>query len=119
MKKVNINKSELLSIVETNRKKHINEYNENIEEYKSAASRLANEHVSLALSGDLAKIAKIKAMPAPPVSHEKDYDKAIQMLELSVDFNIELDKEDFERLVLDEWTWKTSFIASGALYKAI
>lgn len=119
MRDVKMNKSELLKIVLENKEKHIKEYLESVEDYKKGAVKLANEHVELAATGDLAKIAKIKSMPGAPTSYEKEYDRAIRMLELSVEDIIEIEEHVFNQLVLDEWTWKQNFVASASLYKTL
>lgn len=119
MRSVKINKKDLLKIVRENREKHIKEYEESVIDYKTAAVKVAAEHVELAATGELSKIAKIKAMPTAPVSYEKEYDRAIRMLELSVEKEIEVEDDVFNQLVLDEWHWKNQFIASASLYKSL
>jgi len=119
MRSVKINKVELLDIVRKNQKKHIKDFEESVKDYKKAAIKVAKEHVELAKTGELDQIAKIKAMPQRPTSYEDSYNRAIRMLELSVDDVIELEEDIFNQLVLDEWTWKHQFVASGALYKSI
>jgi len=119
MRSVKLSKKELLKIVIENKAKHVAAYNESVEDYKTAAVKLAAEHVELAKTGELSKIAKIRAMPGAPVSYEKEYDRAIRMLELSVEKEIEIEEDVFNQLVLDEWVWKNQFIASASLYKSI
>ena len=119
MRSVKINKDELLKIVRENQKKHIKDFEESVKDYKKAAVKVAKEHVDLAKTGDLDQIAKIRAMPARPVSYEDNYNRAIRMLELSVEDIIELEDDIFNQLVLDEWHWKHQFVASGALYKSL
>jgi hypothetical protein len=119
MRSVKVEKSELLDIVRKNQKKHVKEYEESVSDYKKAAVKVAKEHTKLADSGDLEKIARIKAMPSRPVSYEKDYDRAIRMLELSVEDTIDLESDVFNQLVLDEWSWKQMFTASASLYKTL
>lgn len=119
MKSVKLNRKDLLKIVIENRAKHISAYNESVEDYKVAAVKVAAEHVELAATGELSKIAKIRAMPAAPVSYEKEYDRAIRMLELSVEKEIEVEEDIFNQLVLDEWAWKHQFVASASLYKTL
>lgn len=119
MRSVKVEKSELMSILQENKKKHIKEYDEAVKDYKKAALKVAKEHVDLAKSGDLDQIAKIKAMPQRPFSYEDSYNRAIRMMELSVDNVIELEEQIFNQLVLDEWSWKNAFVATGALYKSI
>ena len=119
MRSVKVNKAELLKILQDNKKKHIKEFDESVKDYKKAALKVAKEHVELAKSGDLDQIAKIRAMPGRPTSYEDSYNRAIRMMELSVDDVIELEEQIFNQLVLDEWMWKQAFVASGALYKGI
>lgn len=119
MRSVKINKTELLKIVVENQAKHVKEFDEAVEDYKKAAVKVAEEHVELAKSGDLEKIARIKAMPQKPSSYKKEYDRAIRMLELSVEDIIELESDVFNQLVLDEWAWKNMFVASNSLYKTL
>ena len=119
MHSVKVNRLELLGIVRQNREKHITEYNESVVDYKAAAIKVAAEHVALANTGELSKIAKIKAMPSAPTSYEKEYDRAIRMLELSVEEVIEVEQDVFNQLVLDEWAWKNAFTARASLYKSM
>lgn len=119
MRSVKVNKAELMKILQDNKKKHVKEYEESVKDYKKAALKVAKEHVELAKSGDLDKIAKIKAMPSRPNSYEDSYNRAIRMMELSVDDVIELEEQIFNQLVLDEWSWKNAFVATSAMYKAI
>lgn len=119
MRSVKINKEELLKIIRENKEKHIRDFNEAVVDYKTAAIKLAKEHIALAETGDLNKIAKIKAMPSQPTSYEDSYNRAIRMLELSVEEVIELEDTIFNQLVLDEWTWKNQFTVSASLYKSM
>ena len=41
------------------------------------------------------------------------------MLELSVDDVITLSETEFDQLVMDEWNWKQSFVATSSFYKSI
>lgn len=119
MHSVKVNRIELLGIVRQNCEKHITEYNESVEDYKKAAINVAQKNLELAQSGDLDQIAKIKGMPQKPVSYEKEYNRAIRMLELSVEEVIDVEQDVFNQLVLDEWAWKNAFVASSALYKTM
>lgn len=119
MRTVKLNKTELLDIVRANKEKHIKEYLEAVADYKIAAVKLAKANLKLANTADLEKISEMKAVPSAPISYEDSYSRAIRMLELSVEDVIELEETIFNQLVLDEWTWKRSFVASGALYKTL
>lgn len=119
MRSVKINKEELLSIVRANKDKHVRQYEEAVVDFRTAVIKITTENSKLAKTGDLDKISKIKSIPAKPVSYEDNYNRAIRMLELSVDHTIELEQDIFNQLVLDEWVWKNQFVASASLYKSL
>lgn len=119
MRSVKMNKTELLAIVRENKTKHIAEYEEAVTDYKALAINISKENLKLANTGDLDKLKEIKAMPVPPVSYENDYNRAVRMLELSVEKFIDLEDDVFNQLVLDEWRWKQVFSLSNSTYKTM
>jgi len=118
MRSVNINKEELLSIVRANKQKHIEDFKESVTDYKKATLQIAKDNLALVKTGKIEEIAKVRSMPPTPVSFENDYDRAIRMLELSVDEVIDLEVNIFNQLVLDEWTWKHAFVSNSTIYKS-
>ena len=119
MHAVKINRIELLNIVRENKAKHVSDFNESVEDYKKAVLKIATDNLTLANSADLEQIARIRVVPQKPVSYEQNYNRAERMLELSVEEVIEVEEDVFNQLVLDEWAWKNSFVASASLYKSI
>lgn len=117
MRTVKLDKKELLDIVKENLKQHIAIFNEAVEDYKILVLKISKENLKLAKTGDLEVFKKIELLPTAPISYAKDYERAIRMLELSVDDVIELTEDVFNQLVLDEWGWKNQFTASALLYK--
>ena len=116
---VKVNRTELLDIVRKNKEKHIKEFNEAVEDFKKAVVKIAEENLKLVQTGNLDEIAKVKVNPSKPASYESSYTRAIRMLELSVDENIELDSHTFDQLVLDNWEWKQVFSSSNSTYKVL
>jgi len=109
MKTVRVNKTDLLEVLRENRKKHKEQYKESIKSFRVKAADLLNKELQKIIAGkkfetyfDLQK----------PISHEKDYDLVIKMIEMSVDDILELEQTEFNQLVNDEWTWKSSFKVS-------
>ena len=119
MNSIKMERIKLLEIVRENKEKHIAEYAESVEDYKAAVLKIAKKNLSLAKTGELPQIAQMQKAPMTPVSYEDNYTKAIRMLELSVEEVIDIEEHIFNQLVLDEWGWKQSFVAAGALYKSI
>lgn len=119
MRRVKLNRDELLKIVRENQIKHVSDYTEAVNDYKLLVLKIANENLDLARTGDLDKIKESKNLPNAPHSYEADYTRAIRMLELSVEDVIELDDTIFNQLVLDEWHWKLAFTVSNSTYKTM
>jgi hypothetical protein len=119
MKSVRLNKKELLQIVVENRSKHIVAYEESVVDYRSAALKIAKENLELVSTGELDKIARVRMVPTAPISHEKEYNRAIRMLELSIENEIEVEQDVFNQLVLDEWHWKHTFVTTSQMYKTL
>lgn len=117
MNSVKINRAELLLIVLTNKEKHVREFDEAVADYKNAVVKIAEENLALAKTGNLDEISRMKTVPSRPNSYETSYTRAIRMLQLSVDSEIELTTHDFDQLVLDEWQWKASFSTAKSTYK--
>ena len=119
MRNVKLNKTELLDIVRKNKEKHVADYKESVQDYCDAALKIAQANLKLAKTGEMSKISDMQDMPHEPSSYEASYSRAIRMLELSVEEIIELDETTFNQLVLDEWSWKSSFTQTSTLYKSI
>lgn len=123
MDKVTVSRDELLSVLQQNREQHLKEYQEAVEGHKiEAAERL--EEVKAKIAEQEQALAAGKVIGAVghwvnlkvPESHERDYNRAIKMVEMSVHSQIELDEERFTELVMDEWGWKSNFTASNENY---
>lgn len=119
MNSIKMDRLVLLGHVRDNLKKHQADYIESVEDYKAAVLKMSTANLKLAKSGDLEQFKEIKSVPQPPRSYEKEYTRAMRMLELSVDSIIEVEEDIFNQLVLDEWAWKNSFIGSSVLYKSL
>lgn len=103
----------LIEKLKANRKKHLADYEAAKVEYRkeliallekklkaAKRSRKVNHHIKLAI----------------PVQYSKEYDKAISMLELTSDEQVELDPILYSQLVLDDWEWKDDFLSNTASY---
>lgn len=119
MNAIKMDRLQLLVIVKENLEKHLKEYAESVEDYKAGVLKITTANMKLAKTGDTEKFAQIKSIPQAPRSYEKEYNRAIRMLELSVEEIIEIEEDIFNQLVLDEWAWKHSFVTAGALYKSL
>jgi hypothetical protein len=124
VREVTIKRTELLKRVQDNRIKHIAEYQAAVAGYKTAAIDAINKatqrlqrQVEELEEGETIHIGSIAFNLAVPQDHQKDYDQAIAMLEMSVDDEITIRGDDFAHYAMDDWAWKTEFLNVSNHYK--
>lgn len=113
---VNVNRLELLKALKTGMELHNKQYAEAVTDYKLAVKvfmRGALERVEADNFKDL--VLQLQK----PVNKESEYLDVIEMLEVSVDDTIQLDKESYKAFYKNEWSWSQGFAASAALYKTM
>lgn len=117
MRQVVVERLSLLEKVRKNRAKHEQEYNEARDDYKALVIKICQDNIA-ALTDIGVSDKKIKNIPERPVHYLNEYDRSIQMLVMSVEENITLSSQEFDQLVMDNWAWKNSFLATNSSYKA-
>lgn len=113
MDNVTVDRLELIAKLQENLKVHTQDYKDAhsawleqaIEHHKAQVASLEEDGVLLQ-----------EGLPRAPENHEKDYNVALQMLEMSVEENVTLENHQFRELVMDEWHWKGNFAASVTRY---
>lgn len=122
MKEVKIHKKDLLKKIKENRRKHIEEYNAAVEGYKEEALKEVKEglkrlerQIKNLEKGEMLHLASIHFNLPVPENHEKEYDQAIEMLNMSVDDVLTLTYNEFAQYVLDRWEWieRAKFVNSS------
>ena len=106
---IKVSKDTLLEKLKENRIKHITDYNEAykifVENYIERLDYLA-EKVSEGMSPEM----HIKMIV--PKSYEDDYTQIIDMLEMSIENEVEITAEEFQAYVKNKWNWtQTAFDA--------
>lgn len=121
-----INRMKLLEIVRENLAKHLSDYAESVQDHLKAMVKIAEHNKKVALKNlkqckaeKIDDLQSFKGALPKPSSYEKEYNRAIRMLELSVEENITVEEDVFNQLVLDEWGWKNNFVGTMALYKSV
>lgn len=115
MDSVVVNKAELLSKVEENRKTHRTIFEEALEGYRTQILDVLEKHIDRIRTNKPERVSI--AIPFPE-DHTSDYDTVIAMLKMSVDDTIELSQYDFSSYVLDKWAWKQQFLTNNSYYSA-
>lgn len=113
MESVTVNKSDLLEALNTNRDAHRAIFEEALAGYKTEAERLLEGHLAAVRSG---KVRTVLVNLPMPEDHTRDYDRAIKMIEMSVDTEITIDETSFSQYVMDDWRWKRQFLTSNSTY---
>lgn len=113
MNAITVDKAALIQTLKDNRASHATIAAEAKSGYQTAVIAELEDMLAVAKAG-----AKIKRCvnAIEPMDQTKDYDRAIAMLELSLDTRITLEEQDFQTYVLDEWHWKSRFTASNSSY---
>lgn len=113
--KVTVKREALLDAIKKNRQKHKAEFLEATTGYRSAVLLAATVLVADCEVGKEPDLKPLRTMEEPR-SHLPAYDRAIAMLEMSVDDLMEISEERFREYVLDEWDWTDRFKAVSSSY---
>jgi hypothetical protein len=98
-----------------NRASHELVYKEAVEGYQKKAIEF--------LKNKLEEIQKtptvnIYASLHVPSNHLKEYDRAILMVDQSLDLVVELSEEDYSKYIQDNWSWTREFYDSNSSYSS-
>lgn len=116
MKALRFDKMFVSARLKENRETHEKIYKEAVEGYQKKAIELVTE-----------KLEKLKTNPVEstyihltiPSNHLKEYDRAILMVDQSLDIEVELSEEDYSKYIQDNWTWTRDFYTSNSSYSGI
>lgn len=110
---VNVNRQKLLECLRTNRDNHVREYNQAVDCYQEAMVDALKKKLKEVRSG---KVKELSINLPRPKSFESNYTDVIEMLEMSVDENINLDSSAFKAYIRDEWNWSQGFKSIAGSY---
>ena len=113
MDTVKVKKDQLLDILRSNREKHHEIVIKAQCVYRAKVIQELDKMLDDAKNGHTL-VTQVK-LPVP-VDMTRDYDDAIEMLEMHQEDTIELDSHEFKQYVKDEWQWKQHFTTSNAGY---
>src|SRR3954470_13568407 len=97
MQSVEVKKESLLTLLRTNREKHIAEYKEAVVDYRKAcrallekaSKKIRDDQAPVITAGNF-RVKDLSVHLSAPTHHRREYDLAIRMLEMSVDDTIKL-----------------------------
>jgi hypothetical protein len=102
-----------LEKLKENRNKHKADYDEAVANYRVAAKEALRAVVKKIDKGEDFNLSFQLPEPREFLS---EYDRAIGMLEMSVDELVELEEHEFDQLVNDSWPWAHQFAAATSFY---
>ena len=114
MKAIKVSKDSLLSALRANREKHAAEAKEAHEGYVIQVKAGLRKALREIKTGKITTSLGLHA----PIDNTADYDRAIQMMEMSVDDTIELTEQEFRQYVQDEWSWRAAAALLNSTYAA-
>ena len=115
MQKIKVNKNQLIEILKKNKEEHASIYSVAYEKYRQRIISSLKEHIQAAENSKNKKI-KFRFNLTEPQNYIDEYNRAIQMLEMSVDEVVELTEQEFTNFVQDEWSWSNAWANSNSEY---
>lgn len=113
MNTVRVKKEELLKALQENREKHRDIFKEAQVNYRERLIEELDRRLEDVQRGR--KVDLYFNFPEPE-DHTKDYDRAIRMLEMSVEDELEISQHDFTRYVCDDWEWRRAWVQNTVSY---
>lgn len=110
-----VNTNELVSILKVNREKHRAIFLEAQEGFRKVAIEALEKRLADAREG---KRIQLYLELIEPADQTKDYDRVIQMLQMSTESVTELSEREFAQYVQDDWQWKQNFLHANSTYSA-
>lgn len=105
--------ADILTKLKANREKHAGIVEEAREGFAKAARKSLEEALKKVSEGNRAGLHVF--LPAP-VDHTKDYDLAIEMLQMHTSEDLHLTQSQFKTFVLDSWGWQNDFVGTNSSY---
>ena len=110
---ITIKKNKLLTVLVKNKEKHVDNFKKAKAAFKDKALSELNGRIGLIESG---RSFDMNFSLPVPISYEKDYARAIGMLEFHMGESIELSQELYRKFIDDEWDWSRQFGVSTMSY---
>ncbi len=114
MNGIRVSVAALISKLTINREFHRQAFDEAVVGYRHKAQEQLQRNLDLIAKNSGA--FDIRVGLTVPKEHTKDYDRALKMLEFSLDEEIILSQEEFAQYIMDDWGWQQEFTATNVMY---
>lgn len=113
MDQVRVKKAQLIETLRANRDEHAEQYQRAIEKYRERTLEWFNAQVEILKAGRDPQ----RSSPLPvPEEHTEDFDRVIEMMNWTLNDEVELSQMEFEQYVRNQWGWARTFTANTAAY---
>jgi formylmethanofuran dehydrogenase subunit B len=112
MDSVKVRRSELIDRISENRDAHKALYEKAVAGFRAPAIEELDDMLTRAKGGEV----RLNVGLTVPEDHTHEYDRALDMLNMSQDDVIEIDKQSFAQLVRNEWTWFRQALHTNSTY---
>jgi len=107
-------KDTVLAALRENRERHAEIVKEAREGWQAAAIKMIKNEMSRVRK--LASPRHVSFSLAPPADYTDIYDTFIAQLELAMEDEVELDGDEFRKLMQDKWDWREEFLGTNSAY---
>ena len=111
---VTVNRLALIKAIKEGRDQHRAQYDEAVVDFKAKLEAELSRVLKQVRKGN---VQEHHVNVTPPPCHLTDYDDVIEMMEMSVDENITLDRDAFKAYFKNEWSWTRTFNTLNSSYK--
>lgn len=111
---VNVNRVALIDALRKGLELHRAQFIEADKDYKAAVLAFQAEAQARTGRGDF---SDFRMNLHAPENKSQDYVDVIEMMEVSVDEVVQIDKDAFKAFYKNEWPWSAGFLAASAGYK--
>lgn len=121
MNQVVVEKARLIETIKANRTKHLEAFEEAAMGYRKAVAEML-ENFKVQLEQQMAtpiEICNAFGKLEEPKNYLREYDRILQMLDMSVEDQIILAEHEFQQYVMDEWNWSRGFQGLVRTYSGI
>ena len=117
MSRINVNREDLIKVLNTNRDKHETEYDEAYAGYVQLCKEALQEKLRIMTEEPAEKFDMyFQELMSAPEKHVQDYQDVIDMLELSEDAKLSVGMEEYRRYYKNDWTWSRGWEVSNKAY---
>jgi len=110
-----VEKKELMGKIQVNLAEHKEIFEEAVAGYRKELVAHLEKKLKAAKNG---KPVNHHIHLIQPENHVKDYERILEMLEMSTQSVITIGEREFAQYVRDEWEWKGTFLSANSTYSA-